>query len=106
MCLIKAGSPAALISVYAPINSMRLLTRVYGMWKDRKVLYHKHMRLIKAGSPAALISVYALINPSLRYVKRQESTVSSRRVGGGGGVIANHTLFACPSIHADVALFI
>ena len=32
MCLIKAGSPAALISVYAPINSMRLLTRVYGIY--------------------------------------------------------------------------
>ena len=29
--MINAGSPAALISVYAPISSMRLLTRVYGI---------------------------------------------------------------------------
>ncbi len=31
--VINAGSPAALISVYAPISSMRLLTRVYGSTK-------------------------------------------------------------------------
>ncbi len=29
--VINAGSLAALISVYAPISSMRLLTRVYGI---------------------------------------------------------------------------
>ncbi len=36
--VINAGSPAALTSVYAPISSMRLLTRVYGSY-DRAISY-------------------------------------------------------------------